>query len=82
MFIPEIYNEGSQFLEKDKSGKSMSKPCQIEMSEYHQAPSIFFQEEYISMLFYIKLRIQCVNSKGVMENVIDLETSSLVEFKI
>ena len=27
VFIPEIYNEGSQFFEKDKDGKTMSKPC-------------------------------------------------------
>ena len=82
VFIPEILGEGSNFVSYTADGKLIPKPCEILISAYKSAPTISFLDEYAESIAFYRFNISCMNQNDQMENVIDIETSALVEFKI
>lgn len=82
VFVPEIYADGSNFLDRDRRGIIKPYPCKLRISEYKKAPKISFQGEFADLQSYIKLGISCMNKHNETEKVIEIETSSFAAFKI
>lgn len=78
IFIPEIYNNNSNFVSY-KDGQLVSKPCEVFIRAYKEAPNIKFTANYSQMIAYIELKVSCENNQGQIEKVIDIQTSGRVE---
>jgi hypothetical protein len=69
-------------VDLNEQGQIISKPCEITITAYKQPPEVFFNDDYIRMLSYIKFKIMCTDKFNVLSSVIELDTRTLIEFKI
>ena len=62
IFVPEIYNQESQFVVLDDDGKIRKEktfPCEININVYEEAPRVEIKKEYLRLYAMMIFNIKC-----------------------